>query len=146
MVSSNYSYLIVVIYLHTVIWFQVFLSNTNNFQTDLFNSAIGPKEVLLLWFRVDLGVMAMKREVHILQSSRTGASPLEAVLCHTQDNSSKEESYLSAEDTAQWTILSLDLPMKSTNCYFVLGYKSRFLFIFGWYFLTSILSELISLL
>ena len=27
---------------HTVLWFQVFLSNTNNFQTDLFDPYIGP--------------------------------------------------------------------------------------------------------
>ena len=39
MFSSKYSYLIImVIGLHSVIWFQVFLFNTNNFQTDLFNS------------------------------------------------------------------------------------------------------------
>ena len=29
MVSSNYSYFIIIIYLHTVIWFSI-LSNTNN--------------------------------------------------------------------------------------------------------------------
>ena len=28
--------------LYTVIWYQVFLSNTNNFQTDLFDSSVGP--------------------------------------------------------------------------------------------------------
>ena len=33
----NYSYLIIVICLHTVSWFQVFLSNTIIFQTDLFD-------------------------------------------------------------------------------------------------------------
>ena len=30
MVSSNYSYLLIMIWLHAVILFQVFLSNTNN--------------------------------------------------------------------------------------------------------------------
>ena len=33
MVSSDYFYLIIIISLHTVIWFQVFLSNTNNLQS-----------------------------------------------------------------------------------------------------------------
>ena len=32
MVSSIYSYLIIIVCLHKVTWFQVFLSNTNNFQ------------------------------------------------------------------------------------------------------------------
>ena len=40
MVSNNYSYLIkiimiIIICLHTVMWFQIFLSNTNNVLTDL---------------------------------------------------------------------------------------------------------------
>ena len=39
MVSSNYSYLIIC--LHTVIWFQEFLSSTNDFQTDLSNPLDG---------------------------------------------------------------------------------------------------------
>ena len=33
MVSIKYFYLITIICLHTVIWFQVFLSNSNNLQT-----------------------------------------------------------------------------------------------------------------
>ena len=32
-VSSNYSYLIIIIYFHTFIWYKVFLSNTNNLYT-----------------------------------------------------------------------------------------------------------------
>ena len=44
----------------TVIWFQVFLTNTNNFQTDLFDSLMRPLQVLPLRVRVDLGVMTMK--------------------------------------------------------------------------------------
>ena len=35
---SNYSYsIIIIIWWHTLIWFQVFQSNTNNFQTNLFD-------------------------------------------------------------------------------------------------------------
>ena len=35
MVKSNYFYLIIIFCLYTVVYLQVFLSNTNNFQTDL---------------------------------------------------------------------------------------------------------------
>ena len=44
MVSSNYSYLliIIVIRLHTVKCFQALLSNSNNFQTELFDPSIEP--------------------------------------------------------------------------------------------------------
>ena len=35
MVPSNYFYLILTIYFHTVIWFQVFLSSTNNYMQGL---------------------------------------------------------------------------------------------------------------
>ena len=41
-----------------VIWFQVFLSNTNNFQTDLERTLRG---YILLRFRVELGIMETKR-------------------------------------------------------------------------------------
>ncbi len=37
-------------------WLQVFLLNTNNFQTDLFDPYMKPKQVLPLWVREDLGV------------------------------------------------------------------------------------------
>ena len=33
MVSSNYFYLMIMICLHTVIWYEVFQSNTNNLYT-----------------------------------------------------------------------------------------------------------------
>ena len=33
MISSNYSYLIIIICLHTVIWFQIFLFKINNLLT-----------------------------------------------------------------------------------------------------------------
>ena len=39
MIQSNYSYLIRIICLHTVLWFQVFLSNTNYMQA-------------MIWFQV----------------------------------------------------------------------------------------------
>ena len=51
LVSSNYSYLIMIICLHTVILFQAFLSN-KNIPTDV--------QVQLLQVRVDLEVMLMK--------------------------------------------------------------------------------------
>ena len=41
MASINYSYLIIIVYLHTVIWFQVFLSDTNHFWIDLFGTFTG---------------------------------------------------------------------------------------------------------
>ena len=47
-------YTIIMIRLFTVIWFHVFLSNTNNFQTDLFNSLMGLKQVLPFQVKVDL--------------------------------------------------------------------------------------------
>ena len=34
--------------LHMIIWLQIFLSNSNHFQTDLFNPEMGPKQVLPL--------------------------------------------------------------------------------------------------
>ena len=69
--------MITIISLHTVIWFQLFLSNTNNlriviwfqvflfninnFQTYLFEPWMGPKQLLIHQVRVDLGVTKMKR-------------------------------------------------------------------------------------
>ncbi len=44
----------------TVVWFQVFLSNTNNFQTVLFDSLMEREQVLSLRVSVDIGVMAMQ--------------------------------------------------------------------------------------
>ena len=38
----------------TQLWYQVFLSNTNNLQTDLFDPLIGLSQVLLLHIRVNL--------------------------------------------------------------------------------------------
>ena len=38
---TNIFNLSIIICLHTVVWFQVFLSNTNNFQTDLFDPYMG---------------------------------------------------------------------------------------------------------
>ena len=46
---------------------------------------MGPKQVLPLWVRVDLGVMAIKGWLHSPQSSRTGKSPQDVVFCHTDD-------------------------------------------------------------
>ena len=38
--------------MYTVIWFQVFLYNNNNFQIDVFDPAMGPLQVRPLWFRI----------------------------------------------------------------------------------------------
>ena len=49
-------YLIMIICLHTVTWFHVFLSNTN-FQMDLFDPQVEPLYKQLLWVRVGMKVM-----------------------------------------------------------------------------------------
>ena len=59
--QSNYFYLIKLICLHMVTCYQVFLSNTNNFQTDLFGSGCN------------------NNELHIPQNPKTGASPPDIV-------------------------------------------------------------------
>ena len=47
MISSNYSnFIIIIICLYTVLWFQVSLCNTNNFHTDLFEPKMGTWQVL----------------------------------------------------------------------------------------------------
>ena len=67
MVSSNYSYLIIIISwyqvfisntnnLHKGILFQVFLYNTNNFPADLFDLQMGLANLV----KVNLGVIATK--------------------------------------------------------------------------------------
>ena len=50
------------------IWYQVFWSNTNNFQIDLIYPWKGPKQVLSLRVRFDLGVITMKRYSTLLKS------------------------------------------------------------------------------
>ena len=65
-----------------ILWYQV-LSNTNNFQTDLFDPYMGPQLipppwVSEPWSNSNTGIL------HTVQNSRTGASPSDAVLCHTQ--------------------------------------------------------------
>ena len=52
--------------MHTVIWFQAVLSNTNNFQTDLLTGQRGSRS------NDDEGVLN-------LQNIRTGASSLDAI-------------------------------------------------------------------
>ena len=47
MVSSDYSYLLKIICLHTVMWFQVFLSNTYNLCT-------------IIWFQVTVFIQSQK--------------------------------------------------------------------------------------
>ena len=41
---------------------------------------MGPEQVLPLWVKVDLGVMAMKGVLHIPQNFRIGASPLDGLV------------------------------------------------------------------
>ena len=60
MVSNKYSYLIIIIMcLQKVTRLQVFLSDTNNFQTDLFDLEVGPEQIKIHRVRMDLRVMAM---------------------------------------------------------------------------------------
>ena len=47
-----------------------------NYQTSLFDPEMWPKQVLSLWIRVDLGMIAVKGYSTLL---RTGASSLNAV-------------------------------------------------------------------
>ena len=56
---------------------------TNNFETDLFDSYMGPKQVLPVRFRVDLGVMARKGALHTSQISRTEPSDALSVILRT---------------------------------------------------------------
>ena len=51
--------MIIIICFPTVIWFQVFLSNTNNFQTNILQPETGPQKVLPLWVMVDLGIISI---------------------------------------------------------------------------------------
>ena len=59
--------------------FQAFLSNTNNFQTDLFDPQMGHKLELPLQVRVDLGLIAIKRWPHTPQRSKTEALASDAI-------------------------------------------------------------------
>ena len=47
-------------FVHAVIRYQLFISNTNNFQPDLLDPEIGSKKVLWFRLRVDIRVTAMK--------------------------------------------------------------------------------------
>ena len=58
--------------LHT--WFQVFLSNINNSQTDIFDH----DRYYLSWL-VNQGAMAMKRWLYTPQVSKVGASPPDTI-------------------------------------------------------------------
>ena len=55
------------------------IPNTNNFQIEIFNLLMGPKQVLPLLVRVGLGVMTTKGWLDDPQNSTTGASPPDAV-------------------------------------------------------------------
>ena len=50
----------IIFHLHTAIWYQVFLSNTTNFQTDLFDPEMKIELVLPLQVWKNLGVMGVK--------------------------------------------------------------------------------------
>ena len=55
---------------------QVFLSNSSNFQTDLFDPKIGVLEILSFQARSDQELITVKDSI----SHRAGASPLDAYL------------------------------------------------------------------
>ncbi len=57
-----------------------------------------PKQVLLLFVRVDLVVMAMKLVLHAPQNSRTGALPFDPVSCYNQNTPGGGGSYPSTDD------------------------------------------------
>ena len=59
--------------LNTVVWFQVFLSNANNFQTDQFNPWTDSRKVLQLRGRVGLRVMVIKRYSIISRAPELGS-------------------------------------------------------------------------
>ena len=60
----------------------------------------GTLTILLLWVRVDQGVITLK-EYSTLQNSRTGDLPPDESLCYTQDIPclEREASYFSTRDT-----------------------------------------------
>ena len=49
-----------IICFYTIIWFHVFLSNTNNFQKDLFDPYVWLEQVLPFWVSVNQGVIVIK--------------------------------------------------------------------------------------
>ena len=51
----------------------------NNFQTDLFDPEMGPKQVLPLQVRVNIGVMTIEEYFTLPIASRTGASTSVAI-------------------------------------------------------------------
>ena len=71
----------IIICLCIVIWFQIFLFRTNNFQTDLFDTKMGSEQILPLL------VSRSNDNESLLQISWTGASPSDKVYCHTKDTS-----------------------------------------------------------
>ena len=64
MFLSNYFYLIIIICLNSVIWFQVFLSNTNNFQKINLIYKWGSYRYRQIW--LDMGVIETKEYFTLL--------------------------------------------------------------------------------
>ena len=60
----------ILLFLKTSI-FKTILLNTNNFKRKLFNPLVGLEEVLTLQVRMDVGYIAMKGLITLLQSPRT---------------------------------------------------------------------------
>ena len=66
-------------YLLAVLWFQIYLSNANNFKQMYLTYSRDAKQFLIFRVRVDVGVMAMKALFHSSQRSRKGTLPPDGV-------------------------------------------------------------------
>ena len=51
------------------LWFHIFLLNQTNFQSDLFVLKMLPSQVLPIWVRLELGLMALKKYCTLPRSS-----------------------------------------------------------------------------
>ena len=60
---------------HTVLWFQIFLSNTNNLQIDLSDLYMDFFQLLPLQFRVNQGVTAIKEWITLPKAPELETHP-----------------------------------------------------------------------
>ena len=102
-------------------------------QIVLLDSLIGPFQVLPLWTRVDLGLMAMKRVLHIPESSSiTGASAFDFFLSYSRHSGEMQSVYSATQPTgfhhhhhiALVARISLTLSRHSSLSFIALGRSS----------------------
>ena len=98
MVSRNSSHLIIISCLLSVIWVQVFLSNTNNFQTALIDPLDGTLNKYYISGQSRPG-RGDKEIFYTSQSLKARALSLDEVSCQALDNPFFGRFYLSLEDT-----------------------------------------------